>query len=426
MSKNTLWIKEVKKRGPIHIVVLVNLILFSLLALRYEPFDKMPLIIGGSNVLVMYLTYWIFKYNKMGDPYIASMVSMLATLGLVMQYRLSPALGTRHFKWFLLGNLVYVLVSMGYPYVHKRFRGFWFFYGLIIAFLLLTQIFGVSINGAKNWIRIGTYTFQPSEPIKIFFAMAMASYFADPHLIKLKSPWVRYDRFALMFLVYVVIGMFVLQVELGSALMLFLVYISMMYVFSRHLSFIIGNVLLTTGLGVLAVSLFSHVQVRITAWLNPFSDIAGRGYQITQGLFAIGSGGFFGTGLGLGHPLFIPNVATDFVFAAICEEMGIFGGFALLLLFFLMVYRGIKISMRLYDPFTKALAFGLAVTIGYQAFVIIGGIIRVVPLTGITLPFISYGGSSLLVSYIAFGMLQALSGPILKQEVMASEAIHRS
>jgi cell division protein FtsW (lipid II flippase) len=430
MPSQSRWLTHVKKRGPIHLVAFINMMLFTLLALKGETFSLMPLVLGSANVIIMYGTYWIFKYNKMGDPYIASIVSMLVTIGLVMQYRLSPTTGMRFFVWFLIGNVLYVMISVGYPLVHKLERRFWVFYLSIIGLMVATQLFGVTINGAKNWIRVGTFTIQPSELIKVLFAMAMASFFADPEQLIPKRfrehPWARFYRFGLMFLVYVVMGLFLLQRELGSALMLFLVYISMMYVFNRHLLFVAGNLLIASGLGYVAMLMFTHVQVRITAWLDPFSDIANRGFQITQALFAIGSGGFFGTGLALGFPHFIPNVSTDLIFAAICEEMGIFGGIAVLLLFFLLVYRGIKISMRLYDPFTKALAFGLAVTIGYQTFVIIGGIIRVVPLTGITLPFISYGGSSLVVSYMTLGVLQALSGPILKQEVLASEAIHHS
>jgi cell division protein FtsW (lipid II flippase) len=130
---------------------------------------------------------------------------------------------------------------------------------------------------------------------------------------------------------------------------------------------------------------------------------------------------FFGSGLGLGYPHFIPNVSTDFIFSAICEEMGIFAGIAIIILFMLLVYRGIKICLRLRDPFTKALAFGLTTTIGFQTFLIIGGVTRVIPLTGITLPFISYGGSSLVSSFLLLGLLQALSGSILREEVFAVE-----
>ena len=152
-----------------------------------------------------------------------------------------------------------------------------------------------------------------------------------------------------------------------------------------------------------------HIQVRVENWLNPWEDIAGKGYQITQSLFAIAEGGFFGKGLGGGKPSYIPEVHSDFIFSAICEELGIFGGTAVILLFFIFVYRGIKISLCLHDGFDKCIAAGITAMFGFQTFMIIGGVIKMIPLTGITLPFVSYGGSSLVTSFMALGILQAVS-----------------
>jgi cell division protein FtsW (lipid II flippase) len=144
-------------------------------------------------------------------------------------------------------------------------------------------------------------------------------------------------------------------------------------------------------------------------WMNPWADAAGKGYQITQSMFAIGAGGFFGRGIGLGNPNLIPEVKTDFIFSAICEEVGIFGGIAVILLYFILVYRGFKISLYIKDSFKKLVALGITLMFGFQTFIIIGGVIKFIPLTGITLPFISYGGSSLTSGFIALGILQALS-----------------
>jgi cell division protein FtsW (lipid II flippase) len=160
---------------------------------------------------------------------------------------------------------------------------------------------------------------------------------------------------------------------------------------------------------VAGVTFVNHVKVRVDAWLNPWADIADKGYQITQSLFAIGSGGFFGTGLGLGRPDFIPEVNTDFIFSAICEEMGILGGVSVVLLYFILTYRGFKIALFTTEYFAKVLALGLTLIFGFQTFIIIGGVIKLIPLTGITLPFISYGGSSLSINFIALGILQAIS-----------------
>lgn len=151
------------------------------------------------------------------------------------------------------------------------------------------------------------------------------------------------------------------------------------------------------------------MKIRVITWLNPWGYIDGKGYQITQSLFAISEGGFFGTGLGLGHPYFIPHADTDFIFSAICEEMGLFTGIGIIMLFLILVYRGFKIALRQGNKFYRILALGISVLFGIQSFVILGGVLKVIPLTGITLPFISYGGSSILSSFIALGILQVAS-----------------
>jgi cell division protein FtsW (lipid II flippase) len=252
----------------------------------------------------------------------------------------------------------------------------------------------------------------------------MASFVSNPEVLRLKiADRVIPPKWTLMVKVFIVLGFFVLQREFGTALLIFMVYLSMVYVFEKAIVFVGINTVIAGAAALVAVQIMPHLYVRIDSWLNPFADISGNGYQITQSLFAIGSGSFFGTGLGLGYPHFIPNVETDFIFSAICEEMGLFGGFAIIVLFMLLVYRGVKICLRLRDPFTKSIAFGLTTTIGFQTFLIIGGVTKVVPLTGITLPFVSYGGSSLFSSFIILGLLQALSGTILREEVFEVEEI---
>jgi len=172
-------------------------------------------------------------------------------------------------------------------------------------------------------------------------------------------------------------------------------------------------------MGVIGYFTMSHVEVRLTTWINPWADISGKGYQITQSLFAIAGGGFFGTGLGLGNPQYIPEVHTDFIFSAICEELGTFGGMAVVLLYFILTYRGFKIALTIKDPFRKIVALGITLIYGYQTFIIVGGVIKLIPLTGVTLPFISYGGTSLISAFIAFGIMQAISKKTLEGEEVA-------
>ena len=217
------------------------------------------------------------------------------------------------------------------------------------------------------------------------------------------------ERFIVMLCAYTYLGFLILQREWGIMLLFFFTYMVMEYIFERDLKIIIGNFLMAGICCYIGYLALNHIQIRVHTWLDPWSEITGSGYQITQSLFAIASGGFFGTGIGQGSPGYIPEVHSDFIFSAICEELGMFGGVAVILLFFIFTYRGMKIALKLPDGFDKCIATGITVMFGIQTFIIIGGVIKMIPLTGITLPFISYGGSSLLSSFISLGILQAIS-----------------
>lgn len=413
---------QINPRTPIHLVALFDVCQFTLLAFSSKEVNLTLIYVGLIMALSIYLISFVISKFNMGDVYIFSIVAMLSSIGLIMQFRLSYDIGLRQFIWFLGGTVLFLIVSLIYSSMHTRLRDFRLYYGAIIFIFILTQLIGVKVNGAKNWIIISGYSFQPSEFIKILFVFLMASSFI--YMDKLRFKIKEYDitpKIVLSFMIGTVIIFFALQREFGTTLLIFMVYLSYLYVYDTGLKFLGINLAVSTVCGLLAIKFVSHIQVRIDTWLDPFKNIDGTGYQITQSLFAIGAGGFFGTGIGLGHPYYIPNVETDFIYSAICEEMGIFGGIAVLLLYFLLVYRGVKISLRLKDDYNKAVAFGLTAMLGFQTFIIIGGVTKLIPLTGITLPFISYGGSSLVASYITLGLLQALSGPILKEEVFNNE-----
>lgn len=416
--------KKSKPIAPIHLVALIDLVIFGLLSIRSGIFVPFTLALGATKAVMTYLTTIVLRKYRMGDSYIALIVAMILSIGLSMQLRLSTEIGIKQFIWFLIGMGLFIVTASIYHLVYKRIKSIWFFYALMIVLFILTQIIGTSINGAKNWIIIGRLSFQPSEFIKILFVFFMASFVSDPEALRLKfADKMTSPKWTLMVMVFIVLGFFVLQREFGTALLIFIIYLSMLYVFEKAIVFVGINSIVAGFAAFVAIQVMPHLKIRMDSWLNPFADIAGKGYQITQSLFAIGSGSFFGTGLGLGYPHFIPNVETDFIFSAICEEMGIFGGIAIIVLFMLLVYRGIKVCLLLRDPFTKSLAFGLTITIGFQTFLIIGGVTRVIPLTGITLPFVSYGGSSLVSSFIILGLLQSLSGFILRKEVFEVEEI---
>ncbi|NMA03411.1 MAG: FtsW/RodA/SpoVE family cell cycle protein [Clostridiales bacterium] len=218
------------------------------------------------------------------------------------------------------------------------------------------------------------------------------------------------NKYVFLAIIYLHLFLLLAQRELGMTVLFYTIFISIFYIYEEDYKLLFYNIGAMGIILVLSYFTLAHVRVRLTTWIDPWGQITGKGYQIVQSLFAITAGGFFGTGLGLGNPDYIPVVHTDFIFSAICEEMGLFGGMAVVLLYFILVYRGFKIALTIKDTFKKIVALGITLIYGYQTFIIVGGVIKLIPLTGITLPFISYGGSSLISAFIAFGILQALSG----------------
>ncbi|MBO5955594.1 MAG: FtsW/RodA/SpoVE family cell cycle protein, partial [Clostridia bacterium] len=185
--------------------------------------------------------------------------------------------------------------------------------------------------------------------------------------------------------------------------------------------FLFFNVMSALLVGFLGYKFLYHIQVRVGVWLDPWADVSNKGYQIAQSLFAIASGGYFGRGLGNGSPYYIPEVHTDFIFSAICEELGVFGGAAVIILFFLLSYRCFKITLNTENLYNKAVGLGLTLMFALQTFIIIGGVIKFIPLTGITVPFVSYGGTSIVVSFASLGIMQAISAIEDRKEARKNE-----
>jgi len=416
-------------RKPVNMIVMVNAIGYGLLFFYKKPYDPYILLAGLSAVLLIIMGYFTIRKAKMGDEYLYLIISMLSSIGIIMLYRLDRVLGFKQIVWFGMGIALFFASFILYRRINIWKRLTYFYPALSLLLFLATMIFGRSIKGAKNWIIIGRFSIQPSEIIKVLFVFFIAAFlnlYKDKYkelvLLRFKRVEVK-PLHILMGIAYLHMGFMVIQQEWGTAVLLFFVYFMLLYVFVDNSQFLLINGVLAAFGGMGGVILVNHVKVRVDTWLNPWADIAGKGYQITQSLFAIGSGGFFGAGLGLGRPDFIPEVNTDFIFSAICEEMGIFGGVAVVLFYFILVYRGFKIVLSTKEYFTKVVAFGITLIFGFQTFIIIGGVIKLIPLTGITLPFISYGGSSLSVSFIALGILQAISaGPLERKEMPDGEA----
>lgn len=401
-------------RRPMVMVAFINIIGFLTL-LFLNDFDTTVLYYGGAVFLLLEIAYFILLRMSMEDQYIFLIVAMLFSVGEIMLFRLDEGFGKKQTIWFAISLLVffiaYFLIFKTDIWEHLGF----FYFGACILIFLVTMVFGTTINGARNWIVVGNFSLQTSEIIKLLVVFMLADRYTYPE---------RYRRFNLhegiVFsgLIYLVLLCMVVQREWGTAVVIFLVHISMMFIFGEDKKIMIGNILLA-GIGLTLGALFlSHIQTRIEVWLNPWADMSGKGYQITQSLFAIGAGGFFGTGIGMGSPEYIPHVHSDFIFSAICEEFGILGGVAIIMLYFMLVYRGLRISMNIHDVFYKSLSAGISILLGFQSFIILGGVTKFIPLTGITMPFISYGGSSLLISFIAIAVLEGAAnrGHIVKKE----------
>ncbi len=394
-------------KHPLILFVLATVLLFSLLYFHAPENEQSALFAGGAVLVLSTVTYLMILGFKWGDEYIFLIISMLVTIGVAMIYRISPQMGMQQIIRYVMGIGVFFAMYLCFRYINSWQNYKWLYIAGAIGLFLATMLLGSEVNGSRNWIFIFGMALQPSEFIKIFFVLYLASYFTQRPGKELRLFGVK-EKYITLFMVYICIFFLLLQREWGSMLIMLFTYLVMLYIFKTEIFILIFNMVAAGFVGWFGFKHMSHIQIRVANWLDPWADISGRGYQITQSLFAIASGGFFGTGLGLGHPEFIPEVHSDFIFSAICEEMGIFGGIAVIALYFILMYRGFKIALKL-DGFDRCLATGITVIFGFQTFVIIGGVIKMIPLTGITLPFISYGGSSLLTSFASMGILQALS-----------------
>jgi cell division protein FtsW len=290
------------------------------------------------------------------------------------------------------------------------------------ALLIVTFLVGVEENGARLWIALGPVRFQPGEAIKIVLVVFIAGYLAEKRALLtganlrlgfLKIPPVPYllPMIAIFVMVMLIV---VIMRDLGTALLFLGIFLTMLFVATGRRSYVLIGILLFVGGSYVAYNLFDHVRVRVNNWIDPFADVSGAGYQTVQALYALGRGGVFGEGLGQGLPtisgrLPIPALETDFIFAAVAEELGLVGAFALLALALALVFRGLRVAMLARDDFSAMLAVGLTTSLGLQTLIIVAGNVKLIPLTGITFPFVSYGGSSLLASFVVVGLLLSIS-----------------
>ena len=371
----------------------------------------------AAVIVGAFFTQFILGRRDGTDLTLFPAAMLLASLGLIMIGRLKPALFLTQMRWLLLGLIVYLfLVFLGERVL--RLLSYPYLLGVFCLLLLCSALFfGTEIGGSRNWIVFGPFAVQPSEFGKIVIIMFLAAYLTEHRevltlprhkLLWLKLPVLRFIA-PLLLIWGIAILMFVVQRDLGSALLFFGIAVSMTYMATGRKSYVALAFAFFLGAAALSYSFFSHVRVRFNIWLDPWSDPSGSAYQVVQSLFALGSGGVWGAGFAHGHPNLIPEVHTDFIFAAIAEELGLLGALGVMLVFALFFYRAIRIALACREETRMLLAAGIAVVFLLQAFIIIAGVTKFLPLTGITLPFVSYGGSSMIASFMLLGILTVLS-----------------
>lgn len=401
--------RSYKAYTPLVILALMNILGFSVLILNCTmTTDRIKMAITGLLFIVlMMICYCLIRVFDMGDHYLFLPVTALMSIGLIMLTRIDPSYGERQMLWFIISVAVFFASYFLYRAVKVKEKLFLLYAALSAALFTATLIFGRTIHGAKNWIYFGNQGFQPSELIRLLYVLALSCLLGNGFKRKFTTESKR--GIVIAAYVYINLGFLVIQREWGIAVLFFLIYMAMYFVFGKKMRLLVLNIAVAALGGYVGYKALYHIQTRVAMWIDPFSDPTGRGYQIVQSLIAMASGGFTGAGLTEGSPEYVPFVESDFIFSAVCEEFGLLGGIGVILLFFIMVYRGFKIALSASDGFDKRTAFGFSAMFAFQTFIILGGVIKLIPLTGITLPFISYGGSSLVTSFMALGVLQAIS-----------------
>ena len=377
------------------------------------PFGS-PWLLGGLALLAL---VWVAlgPRDVVRDDTLPALAVVIAALGLLVVARLSPALAARQTLW--LAFSLALAVAAGPAFTRFRVLAAYTYVWILIAIALFVALalFGQEVNGAKLWIRAGGVQFEPVEVIKLLVVLFMASYLAATgEVIARTRPWsLRANAKYLgpLFIGWgVSMAILVFERDLGMATLLLATFAAMLYVATRRVDLIVGGCAIFGVAVWWAATHYHYVETRIAVWRDPFRDPYGAGYQALQSLFSLAAGGVFGAGYRAGRPDFIPDVATDYVYAAITEEWGALGAIVLCAAFLALILRALTVAQRQPDLFAKLLATGLAATLGFQVAIIIGGVLRLFPLTGITLPFVSYGGSSLVTNFLLIALVWAISG----------------
>lgn len=413
-----------RRNGELVLIILGGLvttgayILASLGRLSSIPTNVLPfliIILGlffGAHVATRFLA-------PEADGLLLPLAGLLNGLGYVFIARLDEDLAAQQAVWTFLGVGLYVatLLVVRRSRDLQRYRYTLLLIGLGLLLLPMLPRIGQTINGSRIWVRIGPINFQPGEFAKLALAIFFASYIVDKRELFRTGTWrlgplrLPEPRHAAPLLLAWGASLLVMvrQRDLGTSLLFFMLFLIVLWVGTERIAYLVSGMVLFLIGAFVSWRAFSHVQTRVDAWLDPWQDPLGGGYQIVEAQFGLASGGLTGTGPGRGYPQRVPAAETDFIFSTIGEELGLLGATSLLLAFVLMIGSGLRAALGANRPFAKLLATGLTGLLGVQAFIIIAGVTRVLPLTGVTLPFVSYGGSSLLANYALLALLMRIS-----------------
>ncbi|HSL57862.1 MAG TPA: FtsW/RodA/SpoVE family cell cycle protein [Acidimicrobiales bacterium] len=433
-----MTLRTLRRRVELGLIVLATVITVSAYALAgLGRTASIPANIGPFLAVVLGLFVFahlaVRRLANNADGLLLPMAALLNGIGYVFIARLDESLAGFQAVWTAvgIGAFVATLVVIRRPRDLQRYRYTFLFIGLGLLLAPLVPGVGFENLGARIWVRLGPVTFQPGEFAKVALAIFFAGYLVERRELlsvstfRLGPVMLPDPRHLgpLLFAWGVSLMIMVAQRDLGSSLLFFTLVIVMLWVATERASYlVIGTGLFAAG-AFFAYQSFSHVRDRVAIWIDPWDAdvIRNEGFQIVQAAYALAFGGLTGTGIGLGNPDRIPVVETDFIFAAIGEELGLVGATAILAAYLLMVGSGLRIAMQAEGGFEKLLAVGLTTLLGVQAFIIIGGVIRLLPLTGITLPFVSYGGSSLVANYVLLALLLRVSDDVTTRQLRRME-----
>lgn len=379
------------------VIGFVNLFLIK------QPFDIGSLIIGAVLIVLFAYTHFIIRrFFPEGDKFLFILACALVSIGMIMLYRLDKSFAIKQIIWVTAGITIFIVIIVLMPKLNKFKKYNKYFLGLSIIFMAMATFFGREIYGAKNWVYVGSFGFQPSEIGKVFLTLYLAAALEkyDNSIKSLIEPGI---------VVMICLGFMVFQRDLGTALMIFGISVTMLYIASSKVRYVVTCLILFFIGGTISYFLFYHVKQRVMIWIDPWPYVYDDSYQVVQSLYGIVSGGLFGNGLGLGHPEFVSVNESDFIFSAISEEMGLLMGIAILIIYFLLFYRSIRGAIYTEDTYTKLVDVGFSAMIATQVLVIVGGVTNAIPLTGITMPLVSYGGTSMLMAFVILGILQKIS-----------------